>query len=138
MTTRLAALANAFLHAAYCFLVLGTTFTSRGLADLARAARRREDSSLESARSLLARLRQPRLADILRPRLDWGPGERSERAVQLMEQLDGWLEAGAAAQEGRQGDWGLVRLLDRVLREQRAFHADSRAMAEEWRRAYPA
>ena len=80
-----ATLANKFLHASYWFLVLGITFSSKGLEGLARAARRREDSSLEAATSLLATMERPRLADILKP--DWEMKESCEVAVRRVAQV---------------------------------------------------
>ena len=48
-------------------------------------ARRREENSLESARSLLGTLQKPNLADILRP--DWDARESTARAVQLLDRV---------------------------------------------------
>ena len=83
---QVATLANKFLHASYWFLVLGVTFSSKQLEGLARVARRREESSLESAKSLLGTLQKPNLADILKP--DWDARESTARAVQMLELLD--------------------------------------------------
>ena len=81
---QVATLANKFLHASYWFLVLGVTFSSKQLEGLARVARRREESSLESAKSLLGTLHKPNLADIIKP--DWDARESTARAVQILEQ----------------------------------------------------
>ena len=81
---QVATLANKFLHASYWFLVLGVTFSSKQLEGLARVARRREESSLESAKSLLGTLHKPNLADIIKP--DWDARESTARAVQMLEQ----------------------------------------------------
>ena len=58
-----------------------------------RVARRREESCLDSARSLLSTLQgRPSLANIVKP--DWEAKETTSRAVMMLELLDGWLEEG--------------------------------------------
>ena len=82
-----ATLANRFLHAAYWFLVLGVTFSRRGLEGLARAARRRQANSMEAAASLLATMERPRLADVLKP--GWEVEDNADSAVRTLEQVGG-------------------------------------------------
>ena len=80
-----ATLANKFLHASYCFLVLGITFSSAGLAGLATTAKKREDGSKKAARSLLAILTTPKLADIHKP--NWRAEDGTDGAVRMMIQV---------------------------------------------------
>ena len=54
-----ASLANCFLHASYCFLVMEVTCSSRGLQGLTRAAKMRGESCREAASSLLGLLKVP-------------------------------------------------------------------------------
>ena len=125
---QVATLANKFLHASYWFLVLGVTFSSKKLEGLASVARRREESSLESAKSLLGTLYKPSLADILKP--DWDPRESTERAVRILELLDEWLEEGVKKVQTKVGGSPdhLASLLSRIGSTVRDFHWDSRAM----------
>ena len=124
---QVATLANKFLHASYWFLVLGVTFSSKKLEGLASVARRREESSLESAKSLLGTLHKPSLADILKP--DWDPRESTERAVRILELLDEWLEEGVKEVQTKVGGSpdNLASLLSRIGSTVRDFHWDSRA-----------
>ena len=124
---QVATLANKFLHASYWFLVLGVTFSSKKLEGLASVARRREESSLESAKSLLGTLHKPSLADILKP--DWDPRESTERAVRILELLDEWLEEGVKEVQTKVGGSPdhLACLLSRIGSTVRDFHWDSRA-----------
>ena len=124
---QVATLANKFLHASYWFLVLGVTFSSKQLEGLARVARRREESSLESAKSLLGTLPKPNLANILKP--DWDARESTARAVQLMELVDEWLEEGVKEVQTKVGGSPdhLASLLSRIGSTVRDFHWDSRA-----------
>ena len=130
-----ATLANKFLHASYWFLVLGLTFSSAGLTDLARVARKRETSCLEAARNLLDTMKTPKLADILKP--DWKAGDGLEESIRMMgqvqhpfylpllllltllhPQVDGWLEKGVEELEAmvRERSGG-SSLLERLLEE---------------------
>ena len=124
---QVATLANKFLHASYWFLVLGVTFSSAQLEGLARVARRREESCLESAKSLLSTLQKPNLADILKP--DWDARESTARAVQMVELVDGWLEEGVKEVQVKVGGSPdhLASLLSRIGSTVRDFHWDSRA-----------
>ena len=127
---QVATLANKFLHASYWFLVLGVTFSSKQLEGLARVARRREESSLESAKSLLGTLQKPNLAAILKP--DWDAKESTVRAVQMLELLDGWLEEGVKEVQMKVGGSPdhLASILSRIGSTVRDFHWDSRAMRD--------
>ena len=84
-SVEVATLANKFLHASYWFLVLGLTFSSADLADLARVARKRETSCLQAARNLLDTLKTPKLADIVKP--DWKVVDGPEEAIMMMGQV---------------------------------------------------
>ena len=124
---QVATLANKFLHASYWFLVLGVTFSSKQLEGLARVARRREESCLESAKSLLGTMQKPNLANILKP--DWDAKESTARAVQMLELLDEWLEEGVKEVQRKVGGSPdhLASLLSRIGSTARDFHWDSRA-----------
>ena len=136
----MATLVNKFLHASYWFLVLGVTFSHQGLEGLARAVRRRQDSSLEAATSLLATMERPRLADVLKP--DWEMKGSCEVAVRRLAQvaplpsshttkLDEWLEEGVVEVQGKVGrSRELSSLLARLVTSQRDFHWDSRIMVD--------
>ena len=107
--------------------MLGVTFSSQQLEGLARVARRREESSLESAKSLLGTLHKPNLADILKP--DWDGRESMARAVEVLELLDKWLEEGVKEVQVKVGGSPdhLASLLSRIGSTVRGFHWDSRA-----------
>ena len=109
-----------------------------------RVARRREESCLDSARSLLSTLQgRPSLANIVKP--DWEAKETTSRAVVMLELLDGWLEEGVKEVQAKVGcamdtisypqvkvgdspDL-LASLLSRIGSTVRDFHWDSK----DWR-----
>ena len=110
--------------------MLGVTFSTKQLEGLAKVARRREESSMQSAKSLLSTLEMPKLADILRP--DWDEKEGTARAVQMLELLDAWLEEGVKEVQVKVGGSpdNLASVLSRIGSTVRDFHWDSRAMKD--------
>lgn len=107
-----------------------------------RVARRREESCLDSARSLLSTLQgRPSLANIVKP--DWEAKETTSRAVMMLELLDGWLEEGVKEVQAKVGyamdtisypqvskvggsPDQLASLLSRIGSTVRDFHWDSK------------